>query len=88
MAAGLQEQQMTAEGIFGRSNDVRESVLQEEQVPDKQCIATLQKQITEQQEAYALLYNRNVLLYTELTEANQTIERLSTLSNPTAPHAS
>ncbi len=52
------------------------------------CIATLQKQITEQQEAYALLYDRNLLLYTELTEACQTIVRLSTLLNPTAPRAS
>jgi hypothetical protein len=52
------------------------------------CIATLQKRITEQQEAYALLYERNLLLYTELTEACQTIVRLSTLLNPTTSRAS
>ena len=39
-------------------------------VPD---VATLLKQIKEHQEAYEILYSRNVLLHTELTEAKQTI---------------
>ena len=73
--------------------------LQEEQISDKQCIATLQKQITEQQEAYVLLHDRNLLLYIELNKEKQRIERLkecilSLLDalqcawlNPTAPRA-
>jgi len=74
--------------------------LQEEQLPDKQCIATLQKQITEQQEAYVLLYDRNLLLYIELNTEKQRVERLKecilslldalrcTWLNPTALRAS
>ena len=41
-----------------------------DRVPD---VAALLKQIKEHQEAYEILYSRNVLLHTELTEAKQTI---------------
>ena len=36
-------------------------------------VAALLKQIKEHQEAYEILYSRNVLLHNELTEAKQTI---------------
>jgi hypothetical protein len=52
---------MPAAGIYEMSNDV-----QEEQVQDKQYIATLLTQIGEHKEAYEILYNRNLLLYNEL----------------------
>ncbi len=42
-------------------------------VPD---VAALLKQIKEHQEAYEVLYSRNVLLHTELTEVKQVIECL------------
>ena len=38
-----------------------------------QDVAALLKQIKEHQEAYEILYSRNVLLHNELTEAKQTI---------------
>jgi hypothetical protein len=37
-------------------------------------VAALLNQIKEHQEAYEILYSRNVLLHTELTEAKQVIE--------------
>jgi len=39
-------------------------------------VSALLRQVTEQQEAYAILYQRNVLLYDELMEAKATIEHL------------
>ena len=36
-------------------------------------VAALLQQIKEHQEAYEILYSRNVLLHNELTEAKQTI---------------
>ena len=45
-----------------------------EQLPDR---ASLLKQIAEHQEAYCVLYERNVRLSHELHEAKQTIELLS-----------
>jgi hypothetical protein len=44
--------------------------------PDTAEIARLKQQISEQQQAYGLLYSRNVTLYSELHAANETIERL------------
>ena len=88
MDADLQEKQMPTEEDSVTSTGVRESVKQEEQLPDKPYIAALQEIITDQQEAYTLLYQRNLRLYHELMEANQTIQRLSTPSNPTVPDAS
>ena len=88
MSAGKQEQPIPAAGDHEMPDHV-----QEEQVQDKQYIATLLTQIGEHQEAYAILYNRNLLLYKELIDANQTIERLSVLgdghakpSTPPPPH--
>ena len=43
-------------------------------VPD---VAALLKQIKEHQEAYEVLYSRNVLLHTELTEAKQVVLAVS-----------
>lgn len=86
MDADLQE--MQTEDVSVTSTGEREGVKQEEQLPDKPYIAALQEIITDQQEAYTLLYQRNLRLYDELMEANQTIQRLSTPSNPTAPDAS
>ena len=43
--------------------------MQEAPTHDQQYITTLLKQITEHQEAYAILYNRNLLLYKEWTDA-------------------
>ena len=88
MDADLQEKQMPTEDVSVTSTGVREGAKQEEQLPDKPYIAALQKIITDQQEAYTLLYQRNLRLYDELMEANQPIQRLSTPSNPTAPDAS
>jgi hypothetical protein len=73
MAAGKPEPQMPADGIEEVSTGVE---MQEEQVQDKQYIATLLKQIKEHQEAYGILYNRNLLLHNEVTDANQMIECL------------
>ena len=82
------EKQMPTEDVSVTSTGVRAGVKQEEQLPDKPYIAALQKIITDQQEAYTLLYQRNLRLYDELMEANQTIQCLSTPSNQTAPRAS
>jgi hypothetical protein len=42
-----------------------------------QDVPALLRQITEHQETYRLLYQRNVLLYNELMHAKATIEHLS-----------
>ena len=73
MAAGKPEPQMPADGIEEVSTGVE---IQEEQVQDKQYIATLLKQIKEHQEAYGILYSRHLLLHNEVTDANQIIECL------------
>jgi len=41
-----------------------------------QDVPALLRQITEQQETYGILYERNVLLYNELMQAKATIEHL------------
>ena len=44
-----------------------------QQLPD---VPALLRQITEHQETYRILYQRNVLLYDELMQAKATIEHL------------
>ena len=41
-----------------------------------QDVPALLRQITEHQETYRILYQRNVLLYNELMHARETIEHL------------
>jgi hypothetical protein len=53
---------------------------QEAHAQDSQYIATLLQQITEQQEAYAILYNRNLLLHKEWTDAMLCIQSAKHLS--------
>ena len=47
--------------------------MQPEHVTDKEYIGVLLAQIKEQQDAYVILYDRNVVLYKELTEAKHII---------------
>jgi multidrug resistance efflux pump len=49
------------------------SEMQPEHVTDKEYIGVLLAQIKEQQDAYVILYDRNVVLYKELTEAKNII---------------
>lgn len=60
---------MAAECVDGVVVMSTNGEMQEAQTHDQQYIETLLKQITEHQEAYAILYNRNLLLYKEWTDA-------------------
>ena len=52
------------------SSDV---VMEPEHVTDKEYIGVLLAQIKEQQDAYVILYDRNLVLYSELTHAKSVI---------------
>jgi hypothetical protein len=78
MAYEQHEQHMPAEGVQ-KIRKPADLEIQEGDVPDQVCVATLLQQINEHQEAYRMLYARNLLLYNELTDARQTIECLNAL---------
>ena len=67
------------------SSDV---VMQPEHVTDKEYIGVLLAQIKEQQDAYVILYDRNVVLSKELTEANNIIAAAKQTKQALETHSS
>jgi len=45
---------------------------------DKEYVERLEQQIRDMQQAYQLLYSRNLALYSELNAANEKLERVQT----------
>jgi hypothetical protein len=52
---------------------------------DTQDVASLLNLIKQQQEAYRMVYSRNVILFSELTEANLLLEKLMAAHPPADP---
>ena len=52
---------------------------------DTQDVPSLLNLIKQQQEAYRMLYARNVLLFSELTDANLLLEKLLASQSPPDP---
>ena len=64
------------------------SEMQPEHVTDKEYIGVLLAQIKEQQDAYVILYDRNLVLYKELTEANNIIAAAKQTKQALETHSS
>jgi hypothetical protein len=62
--------------------------MQPEHVTDKEYIGVLLAQIKEQQDAYVILYDRNVVLSKELTEANNIIAAAKQTKQALETHSS
>jgi hypothetical protein len=64
------------------------SEMQPEHVTDKEYIGVLLAQIKEHQDAYVILYDRNVVLSKELTEANNIIAAAKQTKQALETHSS
>jgi hypothetical protein len=62
--------------------------MQPEHVTDKEYIGVLLAQIKEQQDAYVILCDRNLVLYKELTEANNIIAAAKQTKQALETHSS
>jgi hypothetical protein len=71
------EESFTANTLYTVDNimQIELTPSSEEQVQNKQDLVSMRNLLTEQQDAYTILYQRNVLLSNQLTEANEIIDR-------------